>query len=339
MTKIILIFIFIISTISFSQVKPKVSLVGGDEAPQLKPQIQSTLETVLLQMNRLQKGTGDITSLKKYFSENALQTFEQFVVQNKAYTARKEYSPSMIQRKIPAQIPLNPPLGKGEYYYDVRSITVKVNLGETEASDNQSLVFTFSQNGIIVSVRAILPNYDYQNVLQNGTSAIDTAMRLKILDFLEQFRMAYNTKNNEFLEKVYSDDALILVGTVLKEKENGDFASYSKLSQSKLKMVQKTKQDYLSDLKNKAFKNNSFIAVRFDSIKILQHEKNPELYGISCWQEWKSSNYTDRGFLFLMMDFHNIEEPIIHVRAWQPKAFEEDDSFVSIYDFDVVGMK
>jgi|GEM_PF-3522933 hypothetical protein len=44
-------------------------------------------------------------------------------------------------------------------------------------------------------------------------------MRLKILDFLEQFRMAYNTKNNEFLEKVYSDDALILVGTVLKKKK------------------------------------------------------------------------------------------------------------------------
>ncbi|MBM4166825.1 MAG: hypothetical protein FJ218_07935 [Ignavibacteria bacterium] len=323
--KLILTF-FLFATLSFSQVKPKISLIGGDDVPLLKQQFAMTLETVLLEMNRLQKGTGNITSLQQYFNENAMQTFEQFVVQNKAYTARKEYSPSLVQRE------------RGEFF-DVRSITVKVQLGETEASDNQSLVFTFSKEGIIVSVRAILPNYDYHNVLESGTNATDSTMRLKILDFLEQFRMAYNTKNSAFLEKVYSDDALILVGTLLKEKEDGDFASYSKLSQSKLKLVQKTKRDYLNDLKNKAFKNNSFIAVRFEEIKILQHEKNPELYGVSCWQRWSSSNYTDSGYLFLMMDFRTITEPIIHVRAWQPNAFEEDGSFVSMYDFDIVGMK
>ncbi len=321
-----------ISTLSFSQIKPVVSLVGGDDVPQLKLQIQTTLETVLLEMNRLQKGTGNVLSLKNLFNESAMQTFEQFVVQNKAYTARKNYSPQMIQRKISLNA-----FAKSEYYYDVRSITVKVNVGETEASDNQNLVFTFSQHGIITSVRSVLPHYDYQNVLDNGVNAIDSLIRLKILDFLEQFRMAYNTKNSDFLEKVYSDDALILIGTVLKEKENGDFASYSRLTQSKLKIVQKTKRDYLDDLKNKAFKNNSFINVQFDSIRIAQHEKISALYGISCWQQWRSSGYSDKGYLFLMMDFHNVEEPIIHVRAWQPNAFEEDGSFVSLYDFDVVG--
>ena len=45
---------------------------------------------------------------------------------------------------------------------------------------------------------------------------------MKILDFLERFRMAYNSKDINFLEKVYSDDALIIVGTVLKEKQGSE---------------------------------------------------------------------------------------------------------------------
>lgn len=106
-----------------------------------------------------------------------------------------------------------------------------------------------------------------------------------------------------------------------------------------MKLVQKTKRDYLDGLKHKAFNNHSFIAVRFEEIKILQHEKIPALYGVSCWQQWRSSHDSDRGYLFLMMDFQNIAEPIIHVRAWQPNAFEEDGSFVSMYDFDIVGIQ
>ena len=37
-----------------------------------------------------------------------------------------------------------------------------------------------------------------------------------------------------------------------------------------------------------------------------------------------------------MIDYRKPEEPIIHVRTWQPKSFDEDGSFVSLYDFDVI---
>lgn len=313
-------------TAAYGQVRPTVALTGGDDVPVLKKRCETVLESVLLEMNRLSKGGGDESALKPYFSGEAFPIFQQFVLRNKAYTARKKYEPLMIQRE------------HGEYY-DVRGVTVKVDLGGTEASDNQTLVFTFAKSGIITSVRAVLPNYDYEAVISNGKTPEDSLVRGKILDFLERFRMAYNSKDIEFLEKVYSDDALILVGTVLREKQNSDdVMKTTTLSTEKVKLIQQTKQEYLDALKDKAFKNNSFINVRFDSVQILQHERIPYIYGISCWQQWNASNYSDRGYLFLMMDFRNNEEPIIHVRTWQPRAFE-DGSFVSLYDFDVVEYK
>jgi hypothetical protein len=240
--------------------------------------------------------------------------------------AELSFSPQMIQRQ-------------GGAIYDIRSIRVKVSLGDTEASDIHSLVFSFSREVRIVSVRAVLQNLDYDAVLSRGKTLQDTLTLRRIVDFLEQFRIAYNTKNITFLEQVYSDDALIIVGTVLKRKEGSDdLLKGTLLTRAKVKLIQLTKQQYIEGLRNRAFKSSAFLNVRFDDIQIIQHEKIPYIYGISCQQEWKSSSYSDRGYLFLMMDFRNEAEPVIHVRTWQPQPFE-DGTYVGLYDFDVVQYK
>jgi len=324
MKKIKYIFLVFSLVVLNAQIKPTVNCIGGDNVPQLKQQFQATLEMVLLEMNRLNKGTGSLEALKQIFANDAYETFKQFVVNNRAYTARKEYKPQIIERQ------------KGEYF-DIRSITVKVNLGETEASDNQNLIFTFDKNGKIISVRSMLPNYDYQSVISGGLNERDSLIRGIILDFMERFRMAYNSKDESFLEKVYSDEALIFVGSVIEEKKGtDDMLKRSFLSGSKVRLIQQSKREYLDGLKSKAFKRNSFVNVKFDQFTILQHEKVPNMYGVSCIQEWRSSNYSDKGYLFLMIDFRNQKEPIIHVRSWQPDAFAEDNTYVGLYDFDIV---
>jgi len=311
---------------SISQIKPTITIIAGDNEPVLKRRFTAVLETVLLEMNRLKKGTGNLESIQGYFEPPAFQVFRDFVIKNQAYTAGKSFAPQMVQRQ-------------GGAFYDIRSIRVKVNLGDTEASDIHSLVFSFSREGRIVSVRAALQNLDYDAVLARGTSLQDSLTLRRILDFLEQFRIAYNTKNFGFLEQVYSDDALIIVGTVLQKKEgNDDFMRGTFLPRAKVKLIQLTKQQYMEGLRNRAFKSNAFLNVRFDDIQIVQHEKIPFIYGISCQQEWKSSSYSDHGYLFLMMDFRNEAEPVIHVRTWQPQPFE-DGTYVSLYDFDVVQYK
>lgn len=314
----------IVCMTAVSQIKPKVKCVGGDDVPALKQNIEVRLETILLEINRIKKGEGSLDALKTLFSPDAFKTLQDYVVNNGAYTIRKEYNPQMIERQ------------KGEYF-DIRSITLKIKLGGTEASDNQNIVFTFNKDALVTSVRAVLPNYDYQTVLSGNVSEKDSVIRGMILDFMEQFRMSYNTKNLPFLEKVYSDDALIFVGSVIEEKKGGDDVfKNSNLSAPKVRLIQQTKRDYLDGLRDKAFKKNAFVNVKFEELKILPHEKFNYLYGVSCWQEWKSTSYNDRGYLFLMIDFRDQKKPIIHVRAWQPKAFDEDSSYVNLYDFDII---
>jgi hypothetical protein len=309
----------------FGQVRPAISLVGGDDVPAIKEQIKQNLEVVLLEMNRLSRDRGNLDLIRPLFAPDAFATFEQFVLRNKAYTARKEYSPQMVSRR------------NGEAF-DIRSIGVRVKMGETAGSDLQSLVFSFSRKGMVIAVRAVIPNQDYQSMIASGRSQLDSLVRGTILDFLERFRMAYNTKDADYLEKVYSDDALIIVGSVVKEKEQkrqDDFSRLSLLSRDKVRLVQLTKREYLDNLRKYAFRSGSFLSVRFDSIVVLQHEKHDFIYGVTCRQSWRSATYSDEGYLFLMMDFRNRAEPVIHVRSWQPKAFD-DGSFVGLYDFDVV---
>ena len=307
-----------------AQVKVTVSPMGGDEVPVIKQRIASTLESILLEMNRAQAGSSSLETVKQLFAPEAYATFVRFVTQNKAVTARKAYEPQMIERM------------HGQFY-DIRSIMVKIDPGETETTAVQNLVFTFSRAGLITSVRSMLPKYDFQTIIARGETAQDSLMRGTILDFMEQFRMAYNTKDTAYLEKVYSDDALILVGTVLQEKRGADdMMRRSLLSQPKIKLIQQSKREYLDGLKRRAFAKNAFINVRFDDFSIVRHEKLPWLYGVSCQQQWNSSTYSDKGFLFLMMDFRSLTEPVIHVRTWQTKAFE-GDHYVGLDDFEIVG--
>ncbi|GAB1416653.1 hypothetical protein MASR2M117_20590 [Paludibacter sp.] len=60
--------------------------------------------------------------------------------------------------------------------------------------------------------------------------------------------------------------------------------------------------------------------------------KERELYGIQIKQDYFSTNYGDTGYLFLLIDFDNPDEPLIHVRTWQPQK-NPDGSIYGIENF------
>ena len=53
-----------------------------------------------------------------------------------------------------------------------------------------------------------------------------------------------------------------------------------------------------------------------------------EIYGIQIRQLYASNSYADEGYLFLVVDLRNPDDPIIHVRVWQP---DKDPNF-GLYD-------
>lgn len=207
----------------------------------------------------------------------------------------------------------------------------------------QEAVVEFTPSGTISDFRFALDAQLGESMERGGNGVVETERRMKILTYCERFRTAYNTKDIDFLNQIFSDDALIITGSVTKTAPNEMGYGGEKIMYKK-----QTKQQYLTNLK-RAFLRNKWIDVKFSQIGengetggpsgITRSTENPNMYGVRLRQEWRSSNYNDEGYIFLLWDFTNENAPVIHVRTWQPEwvggqKLPEDDIF-SLSDFDL----
>ena len=137
----------------------------------------------------------------------------------------------------------------------------------------------------------------YLNVIKNNLELTDLRRRQLILDYVEQFRTAYNQKDLDFLEQVFSEDALIITGKVIKSTPKDGISVPDKITYKK-----QNKEQYLNNLK-KVFGANKVIKVTFDEIDVMRHPINVNFYGVTLHQGYTSDIYHDDGFLFLLWDF------------------------------------
>ena len=219
--------------------------------------------------------------------------------------------------------------------YQIRNIPLLMKpASEREFNEDeyQEAVINFDKKGNVESFHLSISMNLYMNVVKSNLELTDLRRRQMILDYVEQFRTAYNQKDAEFLNMVYSDDALIITGRVITQKHPEGFIS------QKIRYNKQSKQQYLTNLL-KVFKNTKYIRVSFDDIEVRRHPTNPNFYGVTLHQGWTSNTYHDEGYLFLLWDFRNENAPEIHVRTWQPdkiggKALARDEVF-SLSDFDI----
>ena len=147
--------------------------------------------------------------------------------------------------------------------------------------------------------------------------------RLMLVNFLEDYQTAYALKRHEYLESIYSDDALIIVGHVVKKTVIPDRAEFD-VSENDVRLMQYDKSTYLNNL-NRVFKSQEYINIRFADTEFTRASTSSkrEVYGVRLLQEYYSATYGDKGYLFLLVDLTD-EKPLIHVRAWQPDEVELD---------------
>jgi hypothetical protein len=138
---------------------------------------------------------------------------------------------------------------------------------------------------------------------------------------VEHFRTAYEEKDLKFLNQVFSNDALIITGTVIRQVKTD---AAIKMPAEKIIYKKKSTSEYLADLK-KNFDNNEWIRVRFDDVKVQKHPKYKDIYGVTVHQLYaNSSKYGDDGYVFMLWDFRNKDNVQIHVRTWQPKWLNKE---------------
>ena len=221
--------------------------------------------------------------------------------------------------------------------YVIRNIYIQVNpmLEDYDDERERSLTIRLTRDGQIASVVMAASDQAYERIISRGISVTDMERRQTILAFVENFRSHYDEKDINALRQVFSEDALIITGTVVKKRDNnGD------MPRLKDEIVYKTqtKREYLSNLESN-FRRNKYIKVTFSDIEVVRHPTNPDFYAVTLRQHWKSSLYEDDGYLVLLWEFRDGEDPIIHVRTWQPERVGKRklsrDEVINIMDFTI----
>ena len=208
----------------------------------------------------------------------------------------------------------------------------------------QEAVVEFDRDGNITDFRFALDAQTAESMERCG-SVVDKEKQMVILQYVERFRTAYNQKDIQTIEKMFSDDALIITGKVVMSRPTEMVPSHAKVEYTK-----QNKQQYITNLR-KAFLRNKWIDVKFSQIGdggdaggcpgITRSKVDPTKYGVRLRQEWRSSTYSDEGYLFLLWDFpKDGGDPIIHVRTWQPEIVggvkqEPDKDITTLAGFDL----
>lgn len=205
--------------------------------------------------------------------------------------------------------------------FQVRNIGVEMKpldaAFDTQKSKYQEICIDFNTSGRIIDFNFAMETRQYQQLLKEGVRLNDVDRRLQIIHWCEQFRKAYNDKNLKFMEDIFSDDALIITGKVVMQRQKSEVGL---ADATKVEYVQKNKQQYLASLR-RVFdreKYKGYINVEFDDYEIKRNGAKPQYYAVTLRQNWYSSTYHDEGMVVLIWDFTNEEQPKIQVRTWQP---------------------
>lgn len=217
--------------------------------------------------------------------------------------------------------------------YQVRNIPVimEPRSGEQFNEDKyQEIVLNYDAKGNISNICFALNSMMYKQIMRSNLEVTDLRRRAMVVDFVEQFRTAYNLKDINFLEDIYSDDALIITGKVIQRRStDGNMGLKPEIQYS----VQKKRQ-YLDKLK-KVFQNSPRLNVIFEEVKVNKHRSKDNIYGVKLIQHWNSGTYSDKGYLFLLWDFADEQRPQIHVRTWQPFEETPAESVFELADFKI----
>ncbi len=194
---------------------------------------------------------------------------------------------------------------------------------------NEKLSFYIDSNSKQITHVAMGLGREAMNDVVLGHLDWSEKSRTRIVGFLEDYRTAYATKNLEYLDKVFDDNAVIVLGKRLQVAPQLNKEGY--MNNHRVQFTQLTKREFLRNLRRQ-FQSKDYINLHFSQNRIYQLQKGVERYGIEIKQDYYSSNYGDTGYLTLIFDLTNPDQSVIHVRTWQEQP-DPNFGVVSPADF------
>jgi len=212
--------------------------------------------------------------------------------------------------------------------WEARSIPVYCFYPSLNQRGMEYLVLDFDGQGVLQDVNFSVFSGLYDNHVgkfkddqhDNGEAY---RHRQVLVKFLEKYRTAYLDRDIATLNQIFAEEAIIIVGRVLKEGESEHNYEYGKTElQPEIDYLEMTKQDFMLR-QEQIFEQQQDICLGFSSCEFNQKNSEKDVYGISMRQQYSSTGYSDEGYLFLLVDFKG-DEPMIYVRSWQPSEWNEN---------------
>ncbi len=314
-----LMFFMLLMTVSFAEAQIYTQIeLNYQQNPELKGKIENNTVRLINEFNACFISGSSLSLDDIHLTETAKNRIH-VIWENSPFTCTESKLSLNLLKRAPAG-------------YELRNIPISVKCqGKT---DSEELVVSYTPSGMIEDISFALEYHHYKKLMNNQLPVKELRRRQMILNFVENYRTAYNRKDIDFLDKVFSEHALIIVGRVV---ENDPLQKEVRMNdKKKVDFVKLNKQQYMSNLKS-LFQTNKQVRVNFEEIDISISPKNPNIYGVKMLQYWRSGTYADKGYLFLMIDFSNETEPKIYVRSWQPEKETREEEVLDLGDFVIEG--
>jgi len=214
----------------------------------------------------------------------------------------------------------------------VRSFPMSFKFPNNNRTFIEDIVYVFDSTGKVDNISFALSDIALNDIINKSNRFGTEEEKYFLINFLENYKTAYALENLEYIESVFADNALIIVGTKLIDAEPID-GMYKQLDNQNIIYTRYSKDEYLTHLE-KAFNSKEYINIAFENTEIRKTGGEDKIYGIQLAQNYYSSNYSDKGYLFLMIDLNDTINPKIYVRTWQPEK-NSDGSTIGLENFTI----
>ena len=203
----------------------------------------------------------------------------------------------------------------------------------------EKLVYRFNSESRKIESVAFALTQRAENDIMNAAASWPEVSRWAILNFMEDYQTAFALKRTDYINSIFSDDALIITGTILKKLDNAErvFDRSKSLDLGGPKDIaysQLSKTEYIDRLR-KIFSTREYVHLQFEDnvtrmidLPAINGINKGAAFGIEIKQRYESTGYSDDGYLTMVFDTRG-KLPIIHVRLWQP----DKNNMMSLQEF------
>ncbi|HZK08264.1 MAG TPA: hypothetical protein VFC92_08695 [Bacteroidales bacterium] len=212
----------------------------------------------------------------------------------------------------------------------VRSVPMRFSYPKNHRDFIEQVVFTLNADQQIDAISFAISDKAIADIASRSDRFGSTEDKYHLISFLEYYKTAYCLKRLDLIAPIFADNALIIVGNVVQMAEPID-GMYARAGRRKVEYITQNKAEYLGRLMQ-VFNSNEFVNIHFEENIVKKVNGEDKVYGIQIKQDYYSTNYADKGYLFLMIDLSDSLQPKIYVRTWQPER-NADGTIYGLSDF------